>query len=296
MKTKIHYYHFSGSADPKYKAMVEEIKANSEGRGHWMNAIPSGKDRGDLAKPNPEEIEIETQFIFGNQWNTTEASGNRRVFDWYEAAVYNGGIKSDVRWGHWLEITPEMAELRRVTLTCGYCGKHYGPQHDPKPDDDFCVACLDSPYLKETELHLLRLLPVAETIKDVFHYDRRERAVLTEEEKAVLLPRYVTRQTVGTDSRAVKRRDGQKAKVIEEYKSKSEALKAEHDGMLWLWDQGLDLENVIYYDHTKTFSFGWRKPVGKAVESKLLEIISEFPFAYEIKCEDGRKLEGYSEE
>lgn len=65
----------------------------------------------------------------------------------------------------------------------------------------------------------------------------------------------------------------------------------ERDGKLWLFDQGLDMENVIYYKHRDIFTFGWREKVSEAEASKILDVISEFPFEYEIKLAD-RTLSG----
>lgn len=59
----------------------------------------------------------------------------------------------------------------------------------------------------------------------------------------------------------------------------------ERDGKLWLLDHGLSIENVIYYSHTDIFTFGWREKVTDAEASKILDVISEFPFEYEIKSE-----------
>lgn len=60
----------------------------------------------------------------------------------------------------------------------------------------------------------------------------------------------------------------------------------------WLLDHGISIENVIYYSHTDTFCFGWRDKCGAEFVGQVLEVISEFPYPYEIKCADGRKLEG----
>ena len=67
------------------------------------------------------------------------------------------------------------------------------------------------------------------------------------------------------------------ARVIEEAKIQTEAFH-------WLLDNGFDdLDNVIYYQHKKTFCFGWRTSINKEDRSKLLDILCEFPFEYEIK-------------
>ncbi len=49
----------------------------------------------------------------------------------------------------------------------------------------------------------------------------------------------------------------------------------------WLISNDMDYKNVIYYDHTDTFSFGWNEPIQdkEALESSL----DGFPFKYEIK-------------
>lgn len=58
------------------------------------------------------------------------------------------------------------------------------------------------------------------------------------------------------------------------------------DGLLWLFDRELDIENVIYYDHRQIFTFGWRKKVSDAERDRILDVISEFPFEYEIRAQD----------
>lgn len=44
-----------------------------------------------------------------------------------------------------------------------------------------------------------------------------------------------------------------------------------------------DLDNVIYYAHTKRFCFGWRKPLEEKTKSLLSTILEEFPFDYDLK-------------
>lgn len=187
-----------------------------------------------------------------------------------------------------------MAEARRLTLKCRHCGHQYGPWHDPLPEPMpgpglvlFCSRCLDSEYLEPKDLKLLRL----SSVTDQEVNKRGTVAELTEQERAWLMPRYVTRQTTGHDSRSNQRRQKQRADVLKKFEEETAAATAERDGMLWLWDKGLSLDNVIYYSHTGKFSFGWRSPVSAEVESKLLDVISEFPFPYEIKTASGKKLE-----
>jgi hypothetical protein len=295
LRTKLHHFCFPSSSHPGYIAMVKEIEANNVGRGHWMHAIPTGKGDKDHSKRTDgvvEDVVIDTTHIFGNQWNETEGSGNRRLFDWYQAADYCNGRKLDVCWGHWLEITPEMAQLRAETYKCGYCGKHYGPQHVPVPDSGFCTACIGSEYLKQEEIYLLRLIRFDDD------KPRRKYPELTEDEAKWLVPMYIEHQTLCAARRETEAHQKAKEKVERDYKDnlrkaeqKVQAAKDEYEGMMWLWERGFKLSNVIYYDHCRQFGFGWRSPVSNDVRDKLLEVMSEFPYAYEIKCADGKKLE-----
>jgi len=106
----------------------------------------------DLIKPlNGQEIELETEFLFINQWNTAKTQTSEkglRVFDWSEPIYPNKDIKE----GMYLLQTPEMIEVRKNTCKCGFCGKQYY-----KPSFDFCTNCLGSEYLKVNDLFLLKL-------------------------------------------------------------------------------------------------------------------------------------------
>lgn len=274
VQTKLHRYHISltseeGRAD--WRKLSDELRAKGLKHFHACgNKPPTHRERETI-----EDVTIELAHIFNDQWNTT----TERVFDWFQYYEVNGAHCAR---GHWLEITDAMHAARMQTVSCGYCGKHYGrsieqlsfePIFALEPADGFCNACLDSPYLKETELHLLRLRPMSE--------DRGNRAPLTADEHAALLPKYVSRQTTGADSRSAQRREKQRRDVIEESEKDIRNATTERDDMLWLWDHGCDLDNVIFYNHTGKFSFGWRAPLSPNVKSKMLDVLSEFPFEYE---------------
>jgi hypothetical protein len=270
IKTKIHYYYLNTSD----AAQAEEYKALcamlSDGR-HWMNCWASREEYGKGPHNAVEDIELETDFLFSNQWNSTTS----RVFDWYEPIYQNRHIKS----GHWLEITDEMRAIRSNTLVCGYCGKHW--RHASFSHHFlFCDACLDSPYLKESDLHLLRLLPVS-----LF---RPKREPLTDAERTELLPKYIARQTTGRDSRAVLRRVKAREDAGAKYNKARATAEAEYKGMIWLLDHNVNIDNCLFYSHTGKFSFGWRSPVSAEVKSALLNILCEFPYPYEIKATEGK--------
>jgi hypothetical protein len=268
MQTKLHSYWFNvGNATEKaeYDALSARLKADL-GR-DFFNVISTDKNR--ASGNGTGTIELDPTFLFSNQWNTTPDSPthpNARVFDWYEEFEPCGNKK--IKSGHWLEITDEMRAIRQTTLVCGYCGKHY-----PNGQPGFCTACLDSPYLKETELHLLRLLPVA------LKFPTRE--PLTDSERTDLLPRYIERQTTGNESRALKAKESTRRRVIEKYTKEKQAVENEYKGFMWLMDHNVNVDNVIFYSHTGKFSFGWRQSLEPSVKSKLLDLLCEFPFEYE---------------
>lgn len=259
MKTVLHHYRFESAEHPDYQAMVRTILANADGRGHWMHCW-GGKQ--EYKEPGTETVELETECVFGSQWNTADG---RRVFDWHEEAWHG-----HTRRGHWLEITPEMAQLRRETLKCGYCGHHYGPDRET-PSGHFCTHCLTSEYLKPGDLHLLRLLPVIEP--------EPAREPLTQADHDVLMPFYVERQAM----LAARMRSKQRTDVLEKFEKETAAALAERDGMIWLLDRNLGTDNVIYYSHTGKFCFGWRSPLAPEVASRMLVLLADFPFAYEMK-------------
>lgn len=236
LKTKLHHYQFESGEDQAYKAMVQQIEADGvEGRGRQMSCLGNGKfDQNFDDKQTHfviEDVRLDTTHLFENQWNETEP-GNRRLFDWYEEAIFipGSGMKSDRKIGHWLEITAEMSQARTNCFKCGYCDHQYGLLHEmPVPADGFCRNCLDSPYLEERNFYLLKLLPL------VGSQDRRK---LTEAEQAVLLPLYMARQITDSDSRANKAAArATRAQLLEKITELEKQL-AEHKELVRVWNPG----------------------------------------------------------
>lgn len=211
------------------------------------------------------EVTIETTCIFSNQWNTTE----ERLFDWFEGIYPNKRIKA----GHYLQITDEMRSIRLNTFKCGYCGHEYYGKHNA---GRFCSECLDSPYLKVEDLHLLRVMPL----------DRdHERAKLTQAEYDALKGAYISRQTKGKTSRATAAHRKEKKSIIQEAKESIKKARTKRDGLMWLYRHGINTENVIYYDHRDQFSFGWRTPLSQDTANELRTLLEAFPYSYEIKTQ-----------
>lgn len=247
--------------NPDDQARYKAIKAERRALGIKLfdcidNAHPSGGDNCD--------VDLETTFLFDNQWNTTDG---RHVFDWYESIVPNRRIKI----GYFLTITPEMTAIRANTCKCGYCGAEY---YDAENSGKFCGRCIDSEYLKEEELHFLRVMPI--------NY-KGNRPPLSPDEASRLLPFYVEQQTTAKGSRAVAKRQKQRADIEADYQKETTAAKMEHDGLMWLWERNISLDNVIFYDHSQTFCFGWRHPLDAGVRAKITELLEGFPYHYEMK-------------
>ncbi len=147
----------------------------------------------------------------------------------------------------------------------------------------FCPHCIGSEYLKETDLHITRLKAID---------DESNCAPLTDAERAHLMPLYKEAQIHGHTERDKKRIAAARATVAKDYDRAIRAATAKRDAFTWLMDNGIKLDNVIYYDHTETFCFGWRTPLGPELLSALLDVISEFHWRYQLKTADGRTLEG----
>ena len=223
-------------------------------------------------KANAGACELETDHLFDNQWNGAEL----RLFNWAECVYPNESIRE----GYWLEQTDAMRAVLRETLKCGYCGAQE-PRTASAPA--FCPRCLDSEYLKASDLRLTRLVPVCDTNKP--------RAELTDAERAERLPVFHAAQVHGATERGKAHIEKARRDVYTKYADAVRNAAEERDAALWAMDNAPGmLGNWIFYSHTRTHSFGWRKALDAGSLSELLDVISEFPFAYEIKCDDGRTL------
>jgi hypothetical protein len=171
--------------------------------------------------------------------------------------------------GHYLVITKEMKAIRQNTLVCGFCGfKATKGEYD----HSFCNQCLGSVYLKEVDLCLLRMLPVS-------LQEGARRGPLSPQEQVELKAAYVLAQT-----RTVQ---GDRKEVLDKYDAAVSKAAMERDGMLWLINQEIPTDNVLFYSHSGGyFGFGWRHPVSKAVASELQEKLKGFPSRYEIRQSD----------
>lgn len=215
------------------------------------------------------EIHLETKHLFDDQWNTFEGLRlhNKAEFEW--PALH-------IKEGYYIRQNPEMIAVLQGTAKCGYCDRQA-----PVGEKDFCDNCISSPYLEVANLRLLRMEPIEAPERRTGKPLKTPRGAspLSEDELAVIMPRYVEAQT--------KLREQQEAKLraeVEAGLSKViELATIKHDGILWILDAGIPTENLIFYPHTRTFTFGWRNPVSKEVRAELVEKLKQFPFDFEIK-------------
>jgi hypothetical protein len=211
---------------------------------------------------------LETKFLFNNQWNTAPVSTSDtglRVFDWHEQYIPESKKVS----GYWLSLSKDAILIRESTYACGYCG--FQTREQTIIGSGFCLNCLESPYLKEKELYLLRLRSIS---------NKAERPKLSEEEKSWLVPYYIKAQTKLREKQARKKLET----IKKEKKEKIELAEMEYHGFLWLIHNKISTENVIFYPHIRTFCFGWRDGgLDKSIEQALKQALKEFPFKYVIK-------------
>lgn len=269
MKTRIHFYAFTL---PEQKEEWETLKAFLEAEIGIENRFKAtGKHN--LPFKDGEEIELDEKYLFSNQWNTAGERGSR-VFDWWQEVNFNhyGGEITSYKSGHWLEQTEEMKCIRQDTVICGFCG-HQGQATE---EGKFCSSCLDSQFLDEDELYLLRMLPVA---LPYIPFKKARRAPLTEEEREELLPKYIQARTVVEKAR----REAQKRKIEKKYEEAEVSAYNEFTGMMWLWERNIPLDNVLYYTSTKRFVIGWRSELSPSVADEMLAKVEGFPFKIEVK-------------
>lgn len=273
MQSIVHCYHYDVSTaaglaawselQSKLKAAGLRVFETWSGDSHYKPAIDGAA------------VTLATAHIFNNQWNATVSGKGVRLFDWALDARPIGAPKH-IRRGHWIEQTAEMREIRRNTTECGYCGK----QRPAAAGDVFCPAgCIESEYLKESDLYLLRMRPVDAP---------RDRAPLTPAELANLLPQYRKAQIYGATARGAARIAGKRESIDAKRDKAIANATAEHAGFTFLMDRGIDPGLAIFYPHTARFCFGWRAPLSRAVAADLREALgAEFPAEYDIKEESG---------
>lgn len=277
IKTTLHAYSFDiQTADGK--AAYDDLRMKLKALGLRCFETHGGGShyRPDLAG----EIELETKYLFSNQWNTAPipraknkdtAEKGARVFDWAQDYNSQTGAPRGVKRGHWLEQTAEMREARRNTVKCGFCGA----QEPAAKGYVFCPHCTDSAYLKEADLFLTRMRPVD---------GQGPRAPLTQAEADHIAPIYRRAQIEGSTARGRARLAKTRANIEADYKRAAENADAKYRAAVWLMDNapGL-LENWIFYPHAGRSCFGWRRAYPQGEAARVARTLAGFPGDFDIE-------------
>jgi len=283
IKTKIYSYRFDISIKTEKEQYLKEIenakkltglKAKDKNTTHYIN-FNSAKGYENLKLFRDEikslkEVEIETDCLFNNQFNTKGKNKEigLRIYIWNELIYRNKDIKE----GYYIEMTQELKNILHNTFKCGYCGKQYSKEEHENLS--FCNSCLDSEYLKKDQLFLLRLKRID---------DNTDRLHLNDCDSIALTEQYTKAQIKGISTRGIKRIKDLRDSLLKDRDKTIKDANSEYDGFIWLLDRGINTDNVIYYNHTETFCFGWKNTLSFEIEQELKNKLKDFPFKFELK-------------
>lgn len=213
------------------------------------------------------EIEIDTENLFGNQFNTSSdspTSRSRRLHFWVEGKVPNKNIRK----GYYLEKNKELEDYIEEFYVCNFCGQGYHKSSVPK----FCKSCMGSDFLSESDFSLLVPRKLGEPIEQISEKTH-------EEIKEVRID--VLRNELPEKMEESKRERTQKC--LDECKETIKKAEYKKDVMLWLIENNVKTSNCIVYDYGN-ICFGWRSSIlGTDEEPLLREQLKGFPYKYYIK-------------
>jgi DNA-directed RNA polymerase subunit RPC12/RpoP len=253
--------------------------SNEEGKRLYANLIVKIKSLGhdrpfdslyqseEFAK-YPKEATVETDFLFENQFNTKEG---QRLFDWREPTVYNGNVRSRRRFGYYISEGLELLnEVRRTQYACGYCGKRYDMSKGTT--QEFCDACLSSEYLTKERLELLYLVPV-------IYNDKKAHEIRKKSAKTVPFSWSEIEKKQEIARRERLKREA--ARKLERLKAERALKDYEISVQIALLENGIEIDNLIYYSHTGSWCLGWRDPITQAQredwQNRLFKIADKIP-------------------
>jgi len=168
------------------------------------------------------------RYIFNNQFNTE----SKRILEWEYFIIPSYGYT-------------ELTEARNNTYKCGYCGTQY--KKDEAEKIEFCNKCRGSEHLEADNYSLLKL----KAISDKTSY------------KNITIPPYVIadikkQQDIKNKALIIKKIEDEKKSIIK----KIESSKKEVEVLEYLLNNN-DFRLLhglyIFYTHTNTLSFNWRK-------------------------------------
>ncbi len=78
-------------------------------------------------------------------------------------------------------------------------------------------------------------------------------------------------------------KDKLRAEVLADFEREVAKETTERNGKLWLIEHDIPTGNAIFYSHTGQWCFGWSKPYTGEAREKLLGMLVDFPFSYDVK-------------
>ena len=203
---------------------------------------------------------ISTKHLFANQSVTLE---NVRIFDFVDYS--RAPDTADIRYGHYIADLTALNAAREIQCACGYCG-----YRADNATGVWCPKCRGSEYLTPKDYPLLQMLPV--------------RTTLTRETQppADVLTQIRHEQGINTAKRTEKRI---KAK-FEKLKQDMKDAQTEADFLRLCISRGVvgfALDNLIYYPHSDTFTFGWRDRLTEDQAQEIRAALADVQTCYTIE-------------
>jgi hypothetical protein len=240
MKIKIIKYNMKRSSD-EYSELVKTLTSKNY---QCFDALGDSK-----TIPDQDEFILESDFLFDNQLNTE----TMRLFDWREISKHSLGsnyyLTNAV--GYYIDFDSKLKldDLRNKRFKCGYCEHQTNEINKPT----YCDKCLGSEYLKESDLFLTILLPVSQ---DDSSKRKELHSKLGDRNKAFKIA-----QENAIEQRAIleiERRKKQAKALREKLKEEIKLKNYEVEIQACLLENNLPIDDIIFYSHTQSWSYGWR--------------------------------------
>ncbi len=89
----------------------------------------------------------------------------------------------------------------------------------------------------------------------------------------------VEAQKTRKEARYKSEQDAIRNRVIERYEETERKAREERDIKLYIFDSGMPINNVIYYDHTKEVVFNWLDYESKITKEQFDEFLSKVDYS-----------------
>lgn len=207
----------------------------------------------------PGIYHVELNHVFSNKYNTIEGY---RVFE--KCSCLQRNTLKPLN-GYYISKGIEKIRTYQKDLkVCHYCGAQYY-----KSDLEWCEKCRGSQYLEPKEYHLLKLTNV-----------RKKYASANTPIPENILAN-IQAQQAETHKRLL---EESIQNQFDDLEKKKKAIEKETAFFRKLYDAGYyDFNNVIYYAHTDTCCFGWRKPLSDNEKTRIQAVIKDWKYNIQFK-------------